>query len=191
MEVLRNTHEMKNSILNITVAEPKDAKMPAGQMQAGQMSNFGGAPNNWNYNNAPGNYMASGPPMKLFIGRLTKWTTRQEVQEYFASYGMLTDVFVPNPTRGFGFVTFASQNDAMRVMRMSHMINGSQLDISPAVPKEKEEQKSDVRDSETTNYMWNPNNAPANNGNAPTPASGGQNEVAELKNMLLQLIQAK
>jgi len=186
MEVLRNTHEIKNAILNVTVAEPKDTKMPPGQM-----NNFGGTSNNWNYNNSPGNYWVTGPPMKLFIARLPSGTTHQEVKEYFSSYGMLTDVFLPNPPRGFCFVTYASQDDAMRVLRMSHMMNGSQLNVSPAEPKDKEAPSSAVHDNGTTNYTWNPSSAPGNNWNAPTPTAGGQKEVAEIKDMLLKLINSR
>merc|ERR1719193_1090063 len=105
----------------------------------------------------------TGPSMKLFIARLPSGTTQHEFKDYFASYGMLTEVFLPNPPRGFGFVTYASQNDAMRVLRMNHTLNGSQLNISPAQPKDKdkEAQSSDIHDNGTTNYMWNPKSAPS------------------------------
>jgi len=155
MEVLHKTHELKNSFLNVTLAEPKDAKTPAGQMS----------------NNAPGNNWATGPSMKLFVGRLPSGTVQHELKEYFSIYGMLTDVFVPSPPRGFGFVTYASRSDAMRVLRMNHNLNGAQLNVSPAEPKDKDAQSSDVHNSGTKN-----------------PAAGGQNQVAEIKDMLLQLI---
>ena len=60
-------------------------------------------------------------PMKLFVGRLPKDTTKEEVSDYFSEFGDMTDVFVPwNPFRGFAFITFADQEDAFRVLHMSH-----------------------------------------------------------------------
>ena len=61
-------------------------------------------------------------PTKLFIGRLPKGTTESHLKRYFATYGHIVDVFVPNPHRGFGFVTFSSSIDASRVVRMHHTL---------------------------------------------------------------------
>ena len=63
--------------------------------------------------------------MKLFVGRLAGGTTQEDVNEYFTEFGELTDVFVPNPFRGFGFVTYAEQADAMKVLRMRHVLQVS------------------------------------------------------------------
>ena len=63
--------------------------------------------------------------MKLFVGRLASGTKQEDVNEYFSEFGELTDVFVPNPFRGFGFITFAEQEDAMKVLRGSHVIKVS------------------------------------------------------------------
>lgn len=47
-------------------------------------------------------------PCKVFVGclPLRPQVTSQELREYFSQYGELTDVYIPNPYRGFGFVTF-------------------------------------------------------------------------------------
>ena len=61
--------------------------------------------------------------MKLFVGRLAKDTTKDEVNDYFSEFGDMTDVFVPwNPFRGFAFITFADQEDAERVLSKSHYL---------------------------------------------------------------------
>lgn len=75
--------------------------------------------------------------MKLFIGRLASGTTQEDVNDYFCDYGELIDVFVPqNPFRGFGFITFASQDDGQKVLRMNHMIKGARLNVTAAEPKD-------------------------------------------------------
>jgi RNA recognition motif-containing protein len=48
------------------------------------------------------------------------------------------DVFVPtNPFRGFGFITYSAQEDAMRVLdeRRGHKLKGASLNITAAQPK--------------------------------------------------------
>lgn len=59
-------------------------------------------------------------PLKLFVGRLPDGTTKENLTEYFESYGDLTDVYIPNPFRGFGFVTFASSEVARHVLNITH-----------------------------------------------------------------------
>jgi len=76
-------------------------------------------------------------PMKLFVGRLGRDTTKDEVNDYFSEYGDLVDVFVP-AGRGFAFITYADKEDAMRVLetRRGHRIKGSELNVTAAQPKE-------------------------------------------------------
>merc|ERR1712080_724638 len=72
-----------------------------------------------------------GIPMKLFIGRLANGTTQEDVNDYFSDFGDMSDVFVPsNPFRGFGFVTYSSQEDAMKVLRMNHNLLGANLNVT-------------------------------------------------------------
>jgi len=76
-------------------------------------------------------------PMKLFVGRLPKDITKEEVNDYFDEFGDMTDVFVPfKPFRGFAFITYADQEDAMRVLSMTHHLKGSRLHVTAAEPKE-------------------------------------------------------
>ena len=65
--------------------------------------------------------------MKLFIGRLPRGATEDEVKEYFGEFGEMDDVFVPSPSRGFAFITFASQEVGNTVLRMSHILQVSEL----------------------------------------------------------------
>lgn len=80
-------------------------------------------------------------PMKLFIGKLLNGTTKEDVEDYFSDFGDLTDVFVPDG-RGFAFVTFADQEDAQKVLRLSHVLKGNRIHVTPAIPKEAGSQNS-------------------------------------------------
>lgn len=44
---------------------------------------------------------------KVFVGRCTEDMTADELQQFFAQYGEVVDVFIPKPFRAFAFVTFA------------------------------------------------------------------------------------
>ncbi len=50
-------------------------------------------------------------------------------------FGELTDVYIPKPFRGFGFVTFASSDSVKRVMGSNHVVNDAQLNMTFAEPK--------------------------------------------------------
>eukprot|EP00112_Aurelia_sp_Birch-Aquarium-sp1_P024544 Seg782.4 transcript_id=Seg782.4/GoldUCD/mRNA.D3Y31 product="TAR DNA-binding protein 43" protein_id=Seg782.4/GoldUCD/D3Y31 len=74
-------------------------------------------------------------PYKLFIGRLAGGTTTDDLKNYFEMFGELTDVYIPKPFRGFGFITFASSESVKRVMGSNHTINGAQVYLTFAAPK--------------------------------------------------------
>ena len=59
------------------------------------------------------------PLRKLFIGRLPDDTKQEDLDSYFGQFGELTDVYIPTPYRGFGFVTFASSDVARSVLSKS------------------------------------------------------------------------
>jgi len=50
---------------------------------------------------------------KVFVGRCTEDMTADELQQFFAQYGEVVDVFIPKPFRAFAFVTIA--DDQVRV----------------------------------------------------------------------------
>ena len=76
-------------------------------------------------------------PCKLFIGCLPiePEATKEELQDYFAEYGEVSDVYIPKPYRGFGFVTFQDGNVAQRVLAQTHRLRHSTLNITHADPK--------------------------------------------------------
>jgi len=81
------------------------------------------------------NSMQDNTPTKLFIGRLPKGTTVEDLLDHFSEYGPLKDVYIPNNFRGFGFVTFASQTLAQSAMSTTHVLKGAFINLSYPEPK--------------------------------------------------------
>ncbi|KAK3269034.1 hypothetical protein CYMTET_22497 [Cymbomonas tetramitiformis] len=77
---------------------------------------------------------------KVFVGRISATTTEHDLRQHFEQYGTLVDVYIPkapNSTehRGFGFITYSSDNVAALVANMQHEINGQAVALDRAVPK--------------------------------------------------------
>ena len=67
---------------------------------------------------------------KLFVGGLSWGTGREELEQAFAQFGELLEVTVVTDretgrSRGFGFVSFANEEDAERAIQE---MNGTNLD---------------------------------------------------------------
>ncbi len=79
-------------------------------------------------------------PCKFFVGCLPNnpEATIEELTEYFAHYGRLSDVYIPKPYRGFGFVTFVDGVDAQRMASQDHTLRGYKLNVNVAEPKTRE-----------------------------------------------------
>lgn len=60
----------------------------------------------------------------------------EDLKEFFSQYGEVTDVFIPKPFRGFGFVTFHDPNIAESLCGEDYVVKGCSVHVSPAVPKE-------------------------------------------------------
>ena len=79
---------------------------------------------------------------KVFIGGLRDNITEEEFKAYFETFGTVTDVVViydslTSRSRGFGFVTFDSEEAVGKVMRQSfHNLNGTKVEAKIAIPKD-------------------------------------------------------
>ncbi|KAK8512402.1 hypothetical protein V6N13_083052 [Hibiscus sabdariffa] len=79
---------------------------------------------------------------KLFVGGLSATLTEEEFRNYFERFGRITDVVVmhdsfTNRPRGFGFVTFDSEESVENVMQKNfHELNNRLVEVKRAVPKE-------------------------------------------------------
>jgi len=83
-------------------------------------------------------------PTKLFIGRLPRGTTTEDLRDCFSDFGPLKDVYVPNNFRGFGFVTFASQSIAGEVMGKTHILKGNTLNVTHPSPRPDEKAQQNM-----------------------------------------------
>ncbi|KAJ7966490.1 RNA-binding protein 1 [Quillaja saponaria] len=79
---------------------------------------------------------------KVFVGGLSASLSEEEFKKYFARFGTITDVVVIQDSqtgrpRGFGFITFDSEDSVDNVMMNSfHELNGRYVEVKRAVPKE-------------------------------------------------------
>ncbi|KAF8116925.1 hypothetical protein N665_0014s0182 [Sinapis alba] len=79
---------------------------------------------------------------KIFVGGLPSSITEAEFKNYFDQFGTIADVVVmydhnTQRPRGFGFITFDSDDAVDRVLHKTfHELNGKLVEVKRAVPKE-------------------------------------------------------
>ena len=82
-------------------------------------------------------------PTKLYVGNLSFNTTENDLQDLFATVGPVTEVLlmqdrVTGKSRGFGFVTMATEQDAANAISQFHgkSVEGRALTVNEARPRE-------------------------------------------------------
>ncbi|MBP6044895.1 MAG: RNA-binding protein [Microgenomates group bacterium] len=82
---------------------------------------------------------------KLFIGSLPWAVNNDSLRDLFAQYGEITDAVVimdrdSGRSKGFGFVTFASQDSAEKALEMDGKeVEGRKIVVNKAKPQVKRE----------------------------------------------------
>jgi len=120
-----------------------------------------------------------GRTKKIFVGGLPSSITEEEFKNYFDQFGTIADVVVmydhnTQRPRGFGFITFDSDDAVDRVLHKTfHELNGKLVEVKRAVPKEISP-VSNIRSplASGVNYGGGANRMPANsyfNNFAPGP----------------------
>ncbi|KAK6237808.1 hypothetical protein QUC31_003277 [Theobroma cacao] len=90
---------------------------------------------------------------KIFVGGLPPTITLPEFRNYFESYGTITDAVViydkkSHRFRGFGFVTFDSEEAAENVLLKSfHELNNKMVEVKKAEPRDKKTSNSDPHEN--------------------------------------------
>eukprot|EP00199_Chlamydomonas_sp_CCMP681_P002946 CAMPEP_0119105606 /NCGR_PEP_ID=MMETSP1180-20130426/3520_1 /TAXON_ID=3052 ORGANISM="Chlamydomonas cf sp, Strain CCMP681" /NCGR_SAMPLE_ID=MMETSP1180 /ASSEMBLY_ACC=CAM_ASM_000741 /LENGTH=305 /DNA_ID=CAMNT_0007090699 /DNA_START=29 /DNA_END=942 /DNA_ORIENTATION=- len=84
-------------------------------------------------------YSAPQASTKMFIGG-TGDLDDEQLKTYFAQFGEITDAaIVKHPdgaSRGFGFVTYATLDDAAKCTKGAHQVEGRTVEVKPAVPRD-------------------------------------------------------
>ncbi|XP_047313863.1 heterogeneous nuclear ribonucleoprotein 1-like [Impatiens glandulifera] len=85
----------------------------------------------------------AGQTKKVFVGGLSSSVTETGFKNYFEQFGTVSDAVVmydhnTQRPRGFGFITFDSEESVDKVLMMKpfHVLNGKMIEIKRAVPKE-------------------------------------------------------
>uniref|UniRef100_A0A7S0RZM2 RRM domain-containing protein n=1 Tax=Chlamydomonas leiostraca TaxID=1034604 RepID=A0A7S0RZM2_9CHLO len=78
---------------------------------------------------------------RIFVARIPPSVTETQFRSYFEAFGKLQDAYMPRDHskqgfRGIGFVTFASPDSVEKVMAVKHWMNGHEIAIDRATPKE-------------------------------------------------------
>ncbi|PIA57051.1 hypothetical protein AQUCO_00600050v1 [Aquilegia coerulea] len=128
----------KHVILSRTV-EVKKALPRGGKHQHQQQQQHGKGGFSMNNNNI-GNYRFS--TKKIFVGGLSASVTEDDFRNYFKNFGTITDVVVmfdsvTHRPRGFGFITFDSEQAVENVMAQElHVLNNKSVEVKRAIPKD-------------------------------------------------------
>lgn len=79
-------------------------------------------------------------PAKIFCGGLSEVTTNASLRTHFSPYGEIVDSVVltektTGRSRGFGFITFASEESVDAVLSSPQIVDGKEIDCKRAVPR--------------------------------------------------------
>eukprot|EP00742_Colponemidia_sp_Colp-10_P000751 GILJ01000816.1.p1 GENE.GILJ01000816.1~~GILJ01000816.1.p1 ORF type:complete len:311 (-),score=55.93 GILJ01000816.1:490-1422(-) len=80
---------------------------------------------------------------KLFVGGLAQDVDENAFTQYFSRYGPVTECLImydrgTNKSRGFGFITFESEESLEKALLEQHNIHGKYVEVKKAVPKEQQ-----------------------------------------------------
>ncbi|XP_076947816.1 heterogeneous nuclear ribonucleoprotein 1-like [Bidens hawaiensis] len=132
--VLADTHTILGRTVEVKKAVPRSEQNQNPQEQnRGQNSTF--------RNNGPKTNDTL-KTKKIFVGGLSANLTENDFKFYFEKFGRITDVVVMHDNvthrpRGFGFITFDSEDSVEQVMQKSfHELCGKLVEVKRAVPKE-------------------------------------------------------
>jgi len=72
---------------------------------------------------------------KVFVGGVTEAHTVDDLKEHFATFGEVTDIYMPVPCKHYAFVTFSEVRVAKSLLGKEHVVKGVNLKIGEAIPR--------------------------------------------------------
>ncbi|XP_047956968.1 heterogeneous nuclear ribonucleoprotein 1-like [Salvia hispanica] len=130
---LQDSHQILSRTVEVKRAIPRSE-------QQSQQQNYRGVSRNNSRTNSRSNVQFR--TKKIFVGGLSANLTEEEFRRYFEKFGRITDVVVMHDNlthrpRGFGFITFDSEDSVEEVMQKSfHELTGKLVEVKRAVPKD-------------------------------------------------------
>lgn len=84
---------------------------------------------------------------KVFIGGISWETTEETLKEYFKAYGEVVETVIMRDrmtgrARGFGFIGFSEPTAVDRVLQEKHTIDGRQVELKRAMPREEQQRNA-------------------------------------------------
>ncbi|XP_020212574.1 RNA-binding protein 1 [Cajanus cajan] len=134
-KALQDTHVILGRTVEVKKAIPRSEQ----QQHHNQLQIRGGANYSSSNDCSSDNIVRT---KKIFVGGLPAGISEEEFKNYFERFGRITDVVVMQDSvthrpRGFGFITFDSEESVQNVMVKSfHDLNGRQVEVKRAIPKE-------------------------------------------------------
>ncbi|XP_058020861.1 protein boule-like [Ahaetulla prasina] len=120
-----------------------DSSQTANQMQTDSLS-----PSPKTVSPVPLNNATSAPrfgtviPNRIFVGGIDFKTNENDLRKFFSQYGCVKEVKIVNDragvSKGYGFVTFETQEDAQKILQEAEKLNykDKKLNIGPAIRKQ-------------------------------------------------------
>lgn len=83
---------------------------------------------------------------RIFVAKIPRTVTEDEFKEYFETFGEVKDAYMPKDRtqryyRGIGFVTYAEEESAGRVMEVKHSFHDQEVVVDFAIPPKKQQKE--------------------------------------------------
>ncbi|GMH44921.1 hypothetical protein BSKO_12878 [Bryopsis sp. KO-2023] len=91
---------------------------------------------------------------RIFVAKIPRTVTEDEFKEYFEMFGEVKDAYMPKDRtqryyRGIGFVTYAEEESANRVMEVKHSFHDHEVVVDYAIPPKKQQKERKEQEATT------------------------------------------
>ncbi|GMH17991.1 hypothetical protein Nepgr_019832 [Nepenthes gracilis] len=141
-KALDDQHVIEGRTVEVKKAIPRSEQQQNSQKQHHHQQNSKDLGRNSNGSYGGNNNDEKFRTKKIFVGGLSANLTEEEFKNYFERFGRITDVVVmhdsmTNRPRGFGFITFDSEEVVETIMQKNfHQLGGKLVEVKRAIPKE-------------------------------------------------------